>query len=356
MRYLCFFLYCATSAALGGLIIPATAGVNLDLQLIAPANVEAFFLTDLNVSGEAPSAEVFRATITSDLLATSCLLTFIMRNMSTEIIRAESNRFNLASGTTLINNLDLTNAGSPYKLNNYEVGSTAEATKQKLMQTGYFPSDTYVIRLEISQADAQKTLLAADEFSVVLTNPFEIFLVLPAGDPGFPALQSGTTPLFTWKSTASQFLLKVCEQTGSGSDPESIMQSRPHYETDRSSPLPSQSFLYPSSGVRPLEPGHTYYWQVTTLVQTSSGLKEYPSSIGAFTIAAQELDFTRQRILHALEYILGESYPAVINELSGFQPKGVLLRDGTPISLEEFEDLGHRFLSGQFQTKAIRTE
>lgn len=325
----------------------AGAGVSLNLQLVASSNLEVFFLTDLNISGQAPSSVVFTATINSDLPDTECFLVFSMRDPQTLLLRGQSDEFLLHKGTLQLTNLDLTL--------DYDVGSQAESVENKLMQTGYFPSATYFLKLELYVASDPDVPLASDEVAAIITNPFDIFLVSPVGTPSSPAPLTTTTPLFNWTSTANQFLIKICEKTPENSDPESVMQSRPHYETDAFSPQTSQSFLYPGAGVRPLEPGHTYYWQVTSLVQTSSGSKEYPSAIGAFYIVQQE-DPENQQILLSLQRILGMDYQMVMSQLAGFQPKGLIRLDGANISAEELSNTARKFEQGQYHVTSVRAE
>ncbi len=345
--------FTASLLIISGLVPAAGEAVSLDLNLIAPSNLQVFFLEDLNITGQAPSAEVFRATIVSDLPATECYLVFLMRTAQAQIARGQSHNFTLTTGMVQISNLELTAEGSPYKLEDYQVSDEAQQMQDKLVQTGYFPSDNYIIRLELYQSNS--TLLAADEVNALITNPFSIQLLSPAGTPGAPALLGTMTPVFSWSSQTNQYLLKICEKIQDGMDPESVMQGRPNYETERSQPLLSPNFTYPASGVRPLEPGHTYYWQVAAQVQTSSGPKDYPSSIGAFTIM-QSQDPEALRILSALQRILGTSNQSVMNELIGFQPSGLLRLDGAAISTVELENLAPQFESGQCRTTAIRTE
>ena len=334
---------------------PVESAVTLDLNLTAPSNLEVFFLEDLNISGNAPSAVVFQATVSSDLFVPDAFFIFTMRNAQSEILRGESNSFFLKPATLQITNLDLTTDGSPYKLDDYDIGSDAEYIEQKLLETGYFPSDTYFLRLELYSATNGDSLLASDELNVLLTNPFDIRLISPMGTPASPTTINTTTPLFTWSSSANQFLLKICEKGAEGLDPESVMQSNPHYETNPADPLIGQSFSYPASGIPPLEPGRTYYWQVTSLVQTSGGMTEYPSQIGAFTLF-QQVDPDAQRILSSLQWILGSNYQDVMGQLSGFQPNGDIHLDGSSLTIDEFEEVADYFLKGQYKMTAVSTE
>ena len=61
--------------ALLGLVVAAGA-VSLDLTLQAPTNLQAYFLQDLNLSGQGLSQEVFRAVVASDLPPTQVSFAF----------------------------------------------------------------------------------------------------------------------------------------------------------------------------------------------------------------------------------------------------------------------------------------
>jgi hypothetical protein len=282
-----------------------------------------------------------------------------MSNPQTQIISGTSGDFDLPPPMLTLSNSDLTAVGGPYELDDYEVSSQAQEIEDQLILLGYFPADTYRLRLELRDHNSS-TPLAADEVTAVITNPLNIQLVSPAGTPGSPTLLQSPTPVFAWSSQATQFLLKICEQLSPDMDIESVMQGRPNYETDPASPLHGQSFSYPPSGVLPLEPGHTYFWQVRALVQTSSGLQEYPGAVGAFGIAPSltsvSLDPQTQRIVLAVQRTLGAGNLGLLNQLSGYQPNGRLILDGAEISIEQLEELALRFEQGAYRTRSVRIE
>ena len=347
---------CACLTVLGATTGAVQAEVSLDMSLVAPSNLQAFFLEDLNVSGRSPAAEVFRFT----LLSTSPevqrgYLVFTMSSPQTLIINGKSNAFELPrNAMLLLSNLNLTEPGSPYKLEDYQLSNQAQQIQDQLVQTGYFPADTYRLKLEFFAAGSNN-LLAADEVTAVITNPFNLQLVSPAGAPSIPAVLLSNTPLFAWSSQATQFLLKVCERTSPDMDPQSVMQGRPLYETDFGSPLTSQSFAYPTSGVLPLEPGRIYYWQVRALVQTSGGVQEYPSDIGAFTIA-QITTPQDQRLALALQRILGVGHQGILTQLAGYQSNGRILLDGMEVPIEKLEEVALLFEQGAYRIRSVRIE
>jgi|GEM_PF-3351701 hypothetical protein len=347
---------CACLAGLGAFGASLQAGVSLDMSLVAPSNLQAFFLEDLNVSGRSPAAEVFRFTITStSSVELRCYLVFSMSNPQTLIISGQTDPFDLMpNAMLLLSNLNLTEPGSPYELDDYQVSGQAQQIEDQLVQTGYFPADNYRLKLELFPVGST-TAVASDEVVAIITNPFDLRLVSPVGTPSSPAVLLSTTPVFSWSSQATQFLMRICERTSPDMDPQSVMQGRPLYETDSSAPLAGQSFAYPTSGVIPLEPGRVYYWQVQALIQTSSGLQEYPSEIGAFSIA-QIAAPQDQRIAFALQRVLGIGHQGIMSQLTGLLPNGRILLDGMEISIEQLEEMALRFEQGSYRIRTVRIE
>lgn len=331
----------------------SNAEVTLDIQLVAAANLEVFFLEDLNITGGTTSEIVFRVTVDNpDPPYNNCHYFFAMRDIDSYIASGQSNQFTLDTGVETFNNLDLTGGQTLYSLDDYTISDEATEIEDKLMQTGYFPTGTYFFRLELWQ---DNQILASDEVSITITNPFDIYLITPSGSPASPALVTATTPLFAWTSSASQFRIRICELTMEAMDPESVMEGRPHYETDPGAPLTTPSFIYPGAGVRPLESGHTYYWQVLSLVQTSSGLDEYPSPIGAFTVFGFQTP-EAQRVAGALQRILGLDFQHFAVGLAGYEPTGTVEMNGSAITLDELQEIVNRFENETYKVTSVNIE
>jgi hypothetical protein len=336
-------------------LVVAAGAVSLDLTLQAPTNLQAYFLQDLNLSGQGLTQEVFRAEVFSDLQqSTEAYFTFSLNNAQIPVASGKSINFTLNPGPLTITNLDLTNPGTPYRLQDYNITSEAQDIQDRALETGYLPSGIYVISLKLWQTTPD-SLLASDEVIFSITNPFVTQIIAPAGTPGFPGMVGSTLPLFAWSSQASQYLLKICERTTSDQDAESVLQNTPNYQTDPSQPLTSSSFVYPAAGAKPLESGHTYYWQVTALVQTSGGLRPYPSSIAAFTINTNP-DPLGQRIMAAVQTIMNSGDASILEELVGFQPTGELRLDGTGVNVEDLEAVASKISRGECHLKIARVQ
>jgi hypothetical protein len=342
---LAMMLICATITA---------GAVSLDLTLQAPTNLQAYFLQDLNLSGQGLNQEVFRAVVVSEVPPTQVYFQFSLRNAQILVASGRSNNFTLNPGVLAITNLDLTDPGNPYTLQDYEITAEAQNIQNLALETGYLPSGIYIISLELREG-ADNTLLASDEVIFSITNPFVTQLIAPAGTPGFPGIAGSTLPLFVWSSQAGQYLLTICERATPDQDPESALQTTPNYQTDPSQPLTSSSFVYPAAGVKPLESGHTYFWQVTALVQTSGGLQPYLSSIGAFTVNTNP-DPMAQRIMTAVQIIMNSGDVSILEELVGLQPNGAIRLDGIGVSVEDLEAIAAKTSRGECHLKMARVQ
>ncbi|MEX0686419.1 MAG: hypothetical protein WD267_00870 [Balneolales bacterium] len=123
-------------------------------------------------------------------------------------------------------------------------------------------------------------------------------LLNPGGVLGTDISINTTQPVFRWdgQQGAEYRLVMVRDE---GQSPETLIQSA--LSTDPAQRGQSATLLdfemvdvlinqqsnynYPISGVQPLRAGEHYYWQVYTLISTSSGVEEQPSEIWEFNIA-----------------------------------------------------------------------
>jgi hypothetical protein len=96
----------------------------------------------------------------------------------------------------------------------------------------------------------------------------------------------------------------------------------------------ANSFAYPSSGVRSLEPGETYVWFVEGLVATSGGSDLLlRSPLRSFTVASPGMS-SLSTILDDLERALDPKYKPVFDAIRAdrMSPSGGLRVNGTPVT------------------------
>jgi hypothetical protein len=205
------------------------------------------------------------------------------------------------------------------------------------------------LTLEVCQSASEPVNLCSTELTVQLSNQFAVSLKSPSGSPDAPGRISQFTPVFTWTSPAKRFLLEIWEAE------KDEKEYKLCYRTPASAPLLDKSFLYPGSGVRPLEANHTYHWQVAALIRTPGGDRSYYSSIGAFSIQ-DEPGLEAHRILASLKRLLGRDYPRVMSQLIGYEPNGKIFLDGKVITIEQMEEIAAQFLRGKYRTISVETE
>jgi hypothetical protein len=87
-----------------------------------------------------------------------------------------------------------------------------------------------------------------------------------------------------------------------------------------------------------LRPGRTYFWQVTGIVETSSGPFQVESEIYCFRIATlDDIGNRRQQLELLLRNILGPDFEKVFGEngeLASYEPKQIML-NGQAVTLAE---------------------
>ncbi len=174
------------------------------------------------------------------------------------------------------------------------------------------PDDVYTLKLQIyqnanrlngGQCVASATAAVGEE---PMTNVQDVYINSPGGevDSGMDFEISTNQPQFDWSTDGGDSYRVVVVEASDSESPESLLEDArstgPVLEDNQSignTLLPYEmadvrltgrtSFQYPSSGVRQLEGGDKYYWQVTTLVRTPEGEEEINSEIWSFTIRDQ---------------------------------------------------------------------
>lgn len=327
----------------------ANAAVEVDLQQVTDGEVEAVFLQDLSLSGMVPSVVLFSASVRSDISIDEAYFVMSLWYENEEILSGQTNTFQLGPGIIHLTNLDLTDEGSPFQVENFVLQPGAEAVRQQLFSNGFLPAGTYILALEAYQSASEPVNFSRAELSVQLSNPSGVSLKSPGGSPDAPGRISELTPVFTWASPAKRFLLEIWE-----AETDKI-EHKMCYRTPADAPLLDKSFLYPGSGVQVLEPNQTYHWQVAALIQTPKGEKSFYSSIGAFSIQ-DEPETEARRILASLKRLLERDYQHIMSQLAGYKPNGNIFLDGKVITVEQLDEVVEQFVREKYRTISVDTE
>ena len=189
---------------------------------------------------------------------------------------------------------------------------------------------------------------------------------VPVGQGDFYPEVHTDFPQFSWASNADRFILTVCEVMPYNASPEDVMQNEPRAQLtlERGKDFfGSPSFLYPSTGVFPLEEGKTYYWQIQTVVSSPSGDIFLPGEIFVFKMA--KMDAAMKQILSAsimeafIAILKGTEYEYVLEPdgpIAGYMPSGVLKIKGKDATIYDLNALLPDFLAKIKKVKGVTIE
>ncbi|MEQ9092261.1 MAG: hypothetical protein RIE52_14300 [Balneola sp.] len=208
-----------------------------------------------------------------------------------------------------VNNNTLSEDGVPgiTETVKFDGGLTTEGDKfiESLDGSTTLPADIYSIEVIIFQNTNENgrvdlaSVTAEIGGGVPVSESVDFFLRTPGDVTDANVEITNPYPQFSWEGEQGiEYRLLVVK--GSDTDsPESLLQSA------RSSAPPAdggsllqyenldvkivgKSFQYPSSGAQPLEPGQTYYWQLSTSIQSGVNFEERTSEIWSFKLSEPE--------------------------------------------------------------------
>ncbi len=238
-------------------------------------------------------------------------VTFVSRAFTVETIRN-------------ITNLDLVRGGAIGD-SLYEKDPAAKSRfEQVALPSGVLPSGSYKFAVSVTELRAGSN--ATDEFSIVLTNPSNLELLFPFdGDDAVNPF-----PLFQWNFDGRTSHISVFERLPGQATLEETASGVPQLSAD----VPGTSFQYPTSGVRPLLPGHTYVWFVEGRIPSVGGAETViRSTLRSFTVANAGVA-SLPSLLDELERALDPKYKPVFDQLraEGMSPTGTIRLNGSPVS------------------------
>lgn len=182
------------------------------------------------------------------------------------------------------------------------------------------PVDIYTIFISMYRCDDEYVLgqTMVQIGGSTLNNPVDFIPLTPGDMIGSGAVIETTLPYFDWDGDAQQYRLIVA--MAGEEDPEVILGNALDTPPDAmlnsdemlDTILPIANYAYPPSGVQPLIPGQTYYWQVFGAVVSPEQEIEYiPAPIMEFTVADDSSEDNTARnsmILQLLRDIFGDAF------------------------------------------------
>ncbi|MBN1540935.1 hypothetical protein JW992_02235 [candidate division KSB1 bacterium] len=350
----------------------AGAQVKLDAWLLNK-DIKVLFLSDFNFTGNAAmSGDFFQLQLTNQTPSDQSIRVRLEVGWDGgedgKIAEGITRPFLLQMGEIrMIRSSDLLGGHHTYSLEDYAIDSDAELLKDKILKTGKVPSGVYSFRFQI-MSESMDSVLDERQIDILITNPTTLYLQSPGASAELE-LQSifSPYPLFRWISDMNRFRLIVAEKLDDVHDqaaPDEIIQDRVIFEKELIvDPTLSQvengvetvvapAYTYPSVGAPALQAGKTYYWQVHGLVNSAGQQIELPSEIWAFRVA----DLTQASTSRVLATLLSslqcgnlESFFGPGSPLEGYEPTGIFMINGQPISLQAVQQILAKIQSGEYQ-------
>lgn len=264
-----------------------------------------------------------------------------------QVVRANNN--SLREGVPGIRNLTfsggLTDAGEQFV-------NDLEGTSQ-------LPNDQFTLTLAIYQganraSGGQKVASASATVGTnAVSNVRDIYINRPGGEvsSGLDAAISTNTqrPTFNWAGeTGVEYRLVVVRWEGTES-PETLIEAAEDTapiivdNANRNNTLlehemadvrlSSNSFQYPASSVKQLEPGETYLWRVSALLQTADGEEQVASEIWRFSISESGEDQSTElseEMTQTLRNLVDDEQLSYIEE-GNMEPESIVI-DGREYS------------------------
>tara|TARA_R110000868_G_scaffold259361_9_gene517426 strand:- start:22998 stop:24191 length:1194 start_codon:yes stop_codon:yes gene_type:complete len=202
------------------------------------------------------------------------------------------------------------------------------------------PIDFYTFTVTIFQVtnefgkrvlDTQTIELGGSDEGIVIDEK-SITLKTPGETIGAEVTITNPYPQFSWEGEAANTYRLIVVRSNGQDNPESLIENAKSSDPSNAGGSLLQfenldlttvgnTLQYPSSGVQALVAGQTYFWQVSTNIQTALGVEELNSEVWTFKLSApgdeSSLVQIDQDTFNALIALVGEEQFATLTE-SGY--------------------------------------
>lgn len=318
--------------------------ITVDLQLFIPDN-GVVFLNDLDLTNINNAPVLFGITITNnDSDPIEIILQIGVDRNGQTLIEGTTYPFTIQTGVTYLTNRDF---GTNPVFSNTEIN--LGELEEIVYTTGKLPEGEYEFFVKVL---LEQSTVDEDRKTLSISNPPTVLDLLSPGQPAedINLMEIYTTlPFFLWHSNASKFRITICEKLPTNSSPADVMNNEPRMQATVDI---LTFFPYPSSGVRPLQPGKTYYWQIVAITESSDGPVELESEIWGFKISnltGGVFSMEHQQIMAYLTSFFGGKGIADLfepgGELDGFTFTGTMFNNGAPMTYEDLNALIEQIIS-----------
>ncbi len=389
-------LWALLAALLPALSIAQTASqdIFLDLRILNP-DAQIFNIGDIDFTNTGAVPEYFEIQLSNNSPTNVYRIRLILQIIlnGTPIAEGQTNPFNVPPMSNTVLNSQTLSGGSAtvfdenglpqrVELNfddaNIDLNAVTDLEDQ-ILATGRAPFGTYAFILSGLEVDQNGNPLPGDPITdnndnhtVFVTNPTTVELIFPGrsiSESGDPQELSTLFPYFQWYSDVNpavdRYNLSVWKRYPEDNTAQDVL-NRPKflYVRDLTQPF----FQYPTEpnpvlfdGViegpaRSLEPGYEYFWQVQSLVETSTGVTILESDIFRFRITSLEnLANQSPQILSILEQLLGSNWESQLQQLrqQGFEPNGTIIYNGQKIEMNDLLSLLNKILQGEVKINKV---
>lgn len=249
------------------------------------------------------------------------------------------------NGTKTITNLDIGKTDIKTQTFDYKEDAK-DKLKNLAMGTGKLPAGVYTFVITISDPSYPNdpTKKATQNIIFDIENLSRLDLIAP--QDGIPV--NTLFPLFQWLYDGTDVQLSVYEMRGNDRSKEDALSGTPMLKITTGTPdfpAGARSYQYPAAGVRPLEVGKTYVWQVKGLTGGSGGAgNPVNSEIWQFTVSdpngttlySNTGENSRTTLTRVL-YLLPGMTQDLINQLTAgnFQVTGDIYVDGVHLTASD---------------------
>ncbi|NTW48656.1 MAG: hypothetical protein HGB19_02765 [Chlorobiales bacterium] len=158
---------------------------------------------------------------------------------------------------------------TPFKIdkNEFERLAGNTSTSGNISAPTLLPNGLYVLECWLSFTPDDPAGSNHIFITFNITNPTGfISLIGPGNEVGTFIDEVFTpTPVFAWQGDAQRYRIRVWEKLAGQRTFDEVIGNNPHVDKEVFAP----TFQYPVGGVRVLEPGKTYFWQVSSLTEVS---------------------------------------------------------------------------------------
>ncbi len=335
-----------------GNVFAQSESITLDLQL-SPAleNAQVLGLTSLGVDNRGSGPVLVSGSLvnnTSEKLS-NLFFEFLIESGKigtiAQLTQQAAYPFTLDPGQVVFGtNNDIVNEKLPgiEETLKFDGGLTPEGDDfiETLGGSTTLPNDIYTFSISIFQVTnefgkqvlATQTIVLGGSDDGVVVDDKSIDLKNPGDVIGAEVNITNPFPQFSWEGDAANTYRLIVVRSNGQDNPESLI------ENAKSSPPKNNggsllqfenldlttvgnTLQYPSSGVQALIAGQTYFWQVSTTIQTAIEIEEINSEVWTFKLSApgEESSLTQidQETFNALIALVGEEQFATLTE-SGY--------------------------------------